>query len=119
MTAAKRNLWGPLEASSWRKVPCLTDRLAVEADVKDGRAVFFQKGDEAVMEPVPEELPRAAILRTEDSSAESVIVIQVERAAHQVLVGYRFLGGGNGIATLSEVEFLDKPDESFWSRRAQ
>ena len=119
MSDIKPDIWGPIAESGWRGVPHLSGRLAVEADVKEGRAVFFQHGEGVVMEPVEMELPQAAILRAEGSSPERVIVIQVERSAHQVLVGYRPLCGGNGIATLAEVEFLEKPDLALWSSEAQ
>lgn len=107
-------LWGPIDARHWQSTPSLADRLATEADVKEGRAVFFQTGEDVVMEPFPLPLPHAAILREDGAdTAVPVVIIQAERAAHQVLVGYRLLNGGNGIATLPEFELLKAPDERF------
>lgn len=108
-------LWGAIDMLAWRTIPSLSGRIAVEADVKEGLAVFFQQGTGVIMEPVALELPRPAILRAEGSSVaeEPVVVIQVERAADQVLVGYRGLHGGNGIATMPEIELLDEADARF------
>ena len=74
--------------------------------------MFCQRGRDVRMEPFSAVLPRPAILKLEGAE-QPVIVIQVEHAAHQVLVGYRNLQGGNGIATLEEVVLLDEPDERF------
>ena len=119
MNAPPKDLWGPIEVATWRTVPSIAGRRAVELDVKEGRAVFFQQGQDVVMEAVPMALPQTAILRGEDGTTDAVVVIQVERAAHQVLVGYRILGGGNGIATMSELEFVENPDAAFWSSAVQ
>lgn len=108
------DLWGAIGNADWRTVPHVAGRLATEEDAKAGRAVYYQEGEENVrMEPFPISLPHPAILKA-DGASEAVIVVQVEHAAEQVLVGYRNLGGGNGIATLDEVEFLDEPDGRFW-----
>ena len=105
-------LWGPIDVAEWRQLSHLSGRIAAEVDVKAGRAVFYQQGQGVRMEPYATQLPRPAILKL-DASEEPVIVIQAEYAAHQVLVGYRKLAGGNGIATLQEVTLLDAPDSRF------
>jgi hypothetical protein len=106
------DLWGPIDVIRWEELPHLSGRLASETDVKAGRAVFCQQGQGVRMEPYPTQLPRPAILKLE-ASEEPVFVIQIEYAAHQIIVGYRNLGGGNGIATLPEVALLDAPDSRF------
>lgn len=35
------DLWGPILVEQWQQTPCLRGRIAVEQDVKDGRAVFY------------------------------------------------------------------------------
>ena len=107
-------LWGPIDVRDWQSTAYLADRLATEADVKQGRAVFFQTGEDIAVEPFPLGLPHAAILREEGAdTAVPVVIIQAERAGHQVLVGYRTVEGGNGIATLPEFELLKAPDNRF------
>ena len=109
------SLWGPVDIRLWRETPHLSGRLATETDVREGRAVFYQQAQDIVVEPYALDLPCPGILHEEDSELEPrpVIVIQAETSAHLVIVGYRFLAGGNGIATLPEVEMLPAPDGRF------
>jgi hypothetical protein len=60
--------------------------------------------------PVPMSLPRPAVLK---ETGQPVFVIQAEQIAGKVAIGYRPLGGGNGLCMLEEVEFLEEPDERF------
>ena len=85
-------------------------RAANELDVSAGRAIFAVDG-----EPVDFDLPAPAIV-TEEGVGEPtpVIVVQVERLEDGgVIVGYRLMIGGSGIAELDDVEFLSEPDERF------
>ena len=34
-------LWGRVDVEHWQQTPCLRGRIAIEQDVKDGRAVFY------------------------------------------------------------------------------
>ena len=94
----------------WRATPAIEGRPATDVDVRAGRAVFALGG-----EPVDIDLPAPAIVSEEHiGDPTPVIVIQAERLEDEtVAVGYRFLDGGCGIASLDEVEFLSEPDERF------
>lgn len=94
----------------WRATPAVEGRTATDRDVNEGRAVFAVGG-----EPVRLDLPACAIVREDEVGEPTpVIVIQAERLEDgTVAVGYRFLDGGTGIASLSDVEFLSEPDERF------
>ena len=110
------DIWGPVDVRSWRDVPSITGRLATEIDVKDGRAAFYLQGDGTVAAtPFDVTLPACVIVRAEGTSDEiRAIAIQAEKLSEEmVAIGYRFLSGGNGIATLLEVEFLPGPDARF------
>lgn len=100
----------PIDLKKWRETPHTSGRAANDADVNAGRAVFAVHG-----EPVELDLPTCAIVTEEDIGEPTpVIVIQAERLEDgTVAVGYRFLDGGTGIATLNEIELLSEPDERF------
>lgn len=102
--------WGPIDLKRWRKTPAMECRTATDADVDAGRAVFAVGG-----EPVQLDLPSCAIVTEEDvGEPTAVIVVQAERLADgTIAVGYRFLEGGTGIATLADLELLSEPDERF------
>jgi hypothetical protein len=97
------DLWGPVVASEWRSVPCVTGRPATEADVKAGSAVFFVQGDSA---HTPMDLPCCAIQTHEDGSEEPVVIIQAELGPSGTIFGVRPLSGGNGICTTSELRLI-------------
>lgn len=108
------DLWGAVDVERWQETPCLRGRVAVEQDVKDGRAVFYiQDAEQTGVVPVDIGLPRCAIF-TEDGQSIPVIVIQSERMTDTHSVGYRPLSGGNGICTIAEIELLERPDERFY-----
>ncbi|MGZ8868836.1 MAG: hypothetical protein ACXW2P_10865 [Thermoanaerobaculia bacterium] len=99
-----------IDMKTWRKTPCVSARSATDGDVNAGRAVFAIRG-----EPVELDLPACAIVTEEDIGEPTpVIVIQAERLEDgTVAIGYRFLDGGTGIASLGEIELLSEPDERF------
>ncbi len=100
----------PIDIKHWRATPATEGRAATDLDVRAGHAVFAVGG-----EPVEIDLPACAIVREEQVGEPTpVIVIQAERLEDDtVAVGFRFLDGGCGIATLDDVEFLSEPDERF------
>lgn len=100
----------PIDLKRWRSTPAVEGRAATELDVTAGRAVFAIDG-----EPVGIDLPACAIVREEGVGEPTpVVVIQVERLDDDsVVVGFRLLDGGTGIADLEDVEFLDEPDQRF------
>ena len=101
----------PIDMKQWRTTPAVEGRTATDRDVNEGRAVFAVGG-----EPVTGiALPACAIVQEEEiGEATPVIVVQAERLEDgTVAIGYRFLDGGTGIASLDDVEFLSEPDERF------
>jgi hypothetical protein len=97
------DLWGSIDATRWREVPFVSARIATEADVASGAAVFYIQGES---EPESITLPACAIQKLDDGSTEQVIVIQAEKTPDGVYLGVRPLVGGNGICTIEEVEFV-------------
>lgn len=99
-----------IDIKKWRETPHVTGRAATDADVNAGRAVFAVGG-----EPVELDLPACAIVTEEEIGEPTpVIVIQAERLEDgTVAIGFRFLDGGTGIASLDEIELLSEPDERF------
>jgi len=84
--------------------------------VKAGRAAFYSPGGPRYISNTAHvmPLPAPAILRTkEDPTPVPVIIIQAEKGPNGVVVGYRPLGGGNGVCTLDELEVLSEPDSRF------
>lgn len=112
MAIAEDKLWGPIDMKSWMATPCVSGRLATEQDVKEGRAVFYIEGERSTLKPMVLSLPACAILR-EEKKETPVIVIQAEETPKSKTIGIRFLGGGNGVCTLEELEILMAPDERF------
>jgi hypothetical protein len=85
-------------------------------DVKAGIAVFYSPtGPQFIPnEPYFTELPAPAILREGGAGEPTpVILIQAEQGPNGVIVGYRHLGGGNGLCTLEELEILPNRDSRF------
>ena len=116
--------WGPVDPNSWDTVPVTRGRLATEADVRNGCAVFYLEGAEPHdAEPLSLPIPRLAVLRDTDTGTDLIVVaIQAERSFQKRLVGYRRLHGGNGMCMLEELEWIDATDFRFreaahlWSR---
>ena len=86
------DLWGPVSKTEWQATPCIVGRPATEADVLAGAAVFFIDG-ESQAEHIP--LPRLALQRMEDDTEVPVVVIQAERGPSGIILGVRYLIGGN------------------------
>jgi hypothetical protein len=108
-------LWGEIDIQHWRGVPHISGRVASEEDVQSGRAVFYLGNpDEIGAQAYAIDLPQCAIITDEESGEQiPVIVIQSEQADDMIYVGYRYLGGGNGMCTLPEIELLSEPDDRF------
>ena len=108
-------LWGPIEPSAWDSVPVTRGRLATEADIRSGCAVFsLEGGEEPDAAPLAVAIPALAVLRDEQAQDDVIIAaIQAERSFEKRLIGYRFLNGGNGICTLGELEWIDASDPRF------
>ena len=96
-----------IDLENWRDTPCMKGRCAVEADVKDGHAVFFLA---AGATPHPLDLPCCARLV---ANRTPVLVIQAEANDRGIFAGYRTLDGGTGVADLDDLELLPGPDATF------
>ena len=108
-------LWGALDVERWQQTPCLRGRVAVEQDVRDGRAAFYLGSpDEIGAVHADIGLPHCAILAVDGQPRVPIVIIQSERVGEKHYIGYRPLSGGNGICVISEVELLEKPDERFY-----
>ena len=104
-------MWEPIDASEWRSVPFIQGRLAAEADVRAGRAVFFLEGAHAPeAEPLPMSLPALAVWRSETDGALVGVAIQAERSFGKRLVGLRLIEGGNAVCHIEELEWIDEAD---------
>jgi hypothetical protein len=101
---------------SWMSTPCVSGRIASETDVKEGRAAFYIEGERSTLKPIALSLPACAILR-EEKKVTPVILIQAEQTPKSKTIGFRFLGGGNGVCTLEELEILMAPDERFYPKK--
>ena len=107
------SLWEKVDVAHWRQTPCVRGRVAVEQDVKNGRAGFYLgNADDIDAVHVDIDLPHCAIVRADGASIPA-IVIQSERADGKHYIGYRPISGGNGVCVLSEVELLSEPDARF------
>ena len=107
-------LWGKIDLERWQETPCLRGRVAVEQDVKDGRAVFYIQDAEEIgwtFEDIG--LPRCAIFIEYDQKVP-VVIIQSERLGDKHTIGYRSLDCGNGVCMFEDVELLERPDERFY-----
>jgi hypothetical protein len=110
------NLWAEVDIEHWQSVPHISGRVASEDDVEQGRAVFYLGNPDEIGAHSYDQisLPHCATLADEVSGERiPVLVIQVEKAEDRIYVGYRFLGGGNGVCLLSELELVDGPDDRF------
>jgi len=105
-----------IEGDRWKELPCLTDHVATEEDVREGRAVFYLRPlNEISVRFLDIGLPHCAIFKDENEHQYPVVVVQSELAGDIHYMGFRFLERGNGIGYRSEIELLDKPNELFQS----
>ena len=105
--------WGPVDPAGWRSVPHMQGRLAGQADVEAGRAVFHLDVDPRRCAPAELSLPACAIQTLDDGRRRPVIVIQAEVLRDETILGVRYLEGGSGVCYAAEVEFLPGPDHRF------
>jgi len=104
-------MWEAIEIEEWKDVPFISDRVATEEDVKEGKAVFYIPSGS---EPYETELPLFA-LQTEEDTNEKVpcVVIQIEITSEGTMVGVRYIEGGNGVGTANEFEFYSEIPSEF------
>ncbi|MEO3429256.1 hypothetical protein AAFN88_10395 [Pelagibius sp. CAU 1746] len=102
------DLWGKIDVTKWQSLPHIAGRAATEKDVQDGRAVFVVPSGS---KPVNIGLPFWALQISDRNEKTPVIAIQAEEVDGEVIVGIRYLDGGNGVCTLSELRTLESPNE--------
>jgi hypothetical protein len=105
--------WEAIDPGQWRSTPCVTARLASEADVKVERAVLFLNKHE-VFGCALYEMPLPHLATWSDPDGGRIIpgvIVQAEHADRKVLVGFRPLSGGNLLATLEEFRLVDNVDD--------
>ena len=99
------SLWSAIDPTLWRDTPSTVGRAATEADVQEGRAVFYTGGGST---PSNVSLPHCAFWHDpEGDKTVPGVIIQVEHGDDQVLVGFRPLSGGNVLALLPEFELVE------------
>ncbi len=105
-----------IDLDHWRDIPCLTDRVADEDDVRAGRAIFCLRPLENLSVRYEDiGLPHCAIFTDEGEHHFPVVVVQSERAGKFHYIGFRFLERGNGIGYRPEFELLNEPNDLFYS----
>ena len=97
-------------ADRWPSLPTsgfVVGRLATEADLKRGDAVFLSLIDEKPSgAPAPIAVPQYAYLVAEDGTRRPVIVVQAETNDRGTLLGMRDVDGEEYVATAEEVALL-------------
>ena len=94
--------WPPLPTSGF-----ISGRIAKEADLQAGNAVFVAKfGGHVSGKPSNIRVPQYAILSEGDGSKLPVVVVQAEINEKGSFFGLRDLRGGNHVATATEVRLL-------------
>jgi hypothetical protein len=105
------DIWGAIDLASWRETPHKKADVASEQVVKDGTAVFYIRPDGNDHRILEVKVPSLAFFFDPETKERNiVVVIQGERVGDEELIGFRYLNGGNGICTVSELEFVDESD---------
>jgi hypothetical protein len=101
------DLWGAIDIENLQQIPYMKNKTAVETDVAEGRAVFYIEDWVDMHYPIELDLPLKAYQMDSETGEKSlVVIIQAENVDGEGLIGVRYLKGGNGICSLSEIEFL-------------
>lgn len=104
----EQDLWGPIEIDNWKSIQHISGQLAVEQDVKEGRAVFHIDSQGGTLKPLDIVIPSLAYqIDQETGEKVLVVLIQGELVDDQQVVGVRYIDGGNGVCTLPEIEFIE------------
>lgn len=104
-------MWDSFEVKDWAQLPCISGRVATEKDIESGIAVFAIPEGSFACEAI---LPTCVIQVDEETNERiPAVAIQAEQVGELVYLGLRYLGGGNGVCELDEVELLDEPNDEF------
>lgn len=91
----------------WRSVPAINGRLATEADMNSGLAMFHQGGGGKPY--LKRRFPALATVRRTGRTLETVVVVQIEQTAPgQVVCGVRYFDGSDFICMLEDLKFQEK-----------
>lgn len=101
----------PVKWPDLTTVPFVNGRVATEADMKSGRAVFYQKGP--MVRAMKLTVPQYAWLKGETGKRTAVVLVQAETNKNGDVLGLRDVDGHDYVATLGEVTLLgrERPDE--------
>jgi len=98
---------GPIHPGNWREVPVTRGRVATEEDVRAGCAVFYLENADSIG-ALPISLPLPSLAKFLDVNIEvPVVIIQAEEAEGRTYIGFRFLEGGNGLASREEIKLSE------------
>src|ERR1700760_1428840 len=108
------DLWGPVTESEWLDTPCTIGRVATQDDIAQGSAVFAIESAKP-HRPWSMMLPRCGREHRSDGSVAAVIVLQAEEFNGKIMLGVRYVTGGNDVCTFDEVELFDEPPAGFFA----
>ena len=104
-------MWEKVNLNTWKTTPCISGKVATEEDIKNGIAVFSIPTGSS---PYEIDLPLCGIQVNEESGERTpCIVIQMEHHDGAVIIGVRYLDGGNGVGTNNDIEIYAEPTEEF------
>ena len=97
-----------VDINNWESVPVVNGRMATKKETQNGTSLIFvdeEKYPDA--KPMDIKMPKLARFYNYSSGKEeTIIVIQALNISNDLVVGFRYLNGGNGSARLDEVRFL-------------
>ena len=108
------DLWGPITELEWPEVPCTLGRVATQEDIANGSAVFAIESAKP-HRPWSMVLPRCGLEHRSDGTTVAVIVVQAEEFNGKVMLGVRYITGGNDVCTIDEVDLFDDPPAGFFT----
>ena len=106
--------WGAIDPESWNTVPNVSGRVATESDVAAGAAVFYVDGQS---EPADYVIPSRAYQSLDSGAKVPVVVVQAELTNESKLIlGVRYLDGGNGVCTHEEIRPFNVGEPHLWGQ---
>jgi hypothetical protein len=98
----------PFDIESWRSIEAIEGRVATHEDVNLCVAVFAAGEGQSEFVVTPG-LPALALLTNDDGTKTKVVIVQIEKqiGGDMTVVGYVLPSGGNGLATPSDLDFVE------------